>query len=299
MAYCLRIGKIRYLNCLPFYYGLGSRLKEIGLEVVFSEACPARLNEALQKGEIDMAPVSSLEYLAHQDDYVLLPEFAIGAGTFARSVILFSKEKLKDLNHAAIALSEESLTSATVLRILLKRRYGFSNDFVTVAQDPLKALKEYAAALMIGDAALLFESEDWFYKYDLGEMWREWTGEPFVFSLWTVRKKLAAEHPEKIVAFQAALKENLKKNLEEPEKLLQHALGITPTEKRFAQMLGYFTNLCYELDAKMTRGLLKFYELAHQEGFAPVPKPFEFFKSTAGESPAPGTGPLPQAGTCP
>lgn len=274
----LRIGKIKYLNCLPFYFGLEARLKEKGLETNFLESHPAHLNKALQSGRIDIAPVSSLEYLIHQDDYVLLPELAIGSGAFARSVILFSKEKLQDLNGAKIALSEESLSSATLVRILLKRRYGFQNEFRTVEQYPAKALKQYPAALMIGDAAFYFESEDWFYKYDLGEMWYEWIGEPFVFSLWTIRKEFAVKEPRKVAVFLEALKENLKANLQDPETLLQKALGMTPTEKRYVQALGFLTNLRYELDQPMINGLLKFYNLAHEEDLAPAPKPLEFFR---------------------
>jgi chorismate dehydratase len=274
----MRIGKIRYLNCLPFYYGLEEKLREKGLEFNILEAHPARLNEALYRGEIDMAPVSSLEYLAHQDDYVLVPNLGIGAGTFARSVILFSKVKLQELNGVRIALSEESLSSATLLKILLRRRHGFQNDFVTVAQDPPKIFREHKAALLIGDTALFFESADWFYKYDLAELWREWTGEPFVFALWMVRKKIAAEHSGEVAAFLEILRDNLRGNLAEPETLIERALGVTPSDKRFAQTLGFLVNLRYELDARMMSGLSKFFELAHEEGFAPVPKALEFFK---------------------
>lgn len=273
----LRIGKIRYLNCLPFYFGLEDKLRSKGIETVFVESHPADLNRALRSGEIDMGPVSSLEYLAHQDDYLLLPDLGIGTGAFARSVILFSREKLKDLAGKTLALSEESMSSAALLKVILKRRYGFENRFETVAQDPARVLRKYPAALVIGDEALYFESEDWFYKFDLGEMWREWTATPFVFALWTVRKKVARDQAARIGGFLEVLKENLKKNLEGPEELLKHGLGMTPVEKRFAQTLGYLVNLRFELDKKMEEGLLKFYQLASQEGLAPTPKPLEFF----------------------
>ncbi|HQG98734.1 MAG TPA: menaquinone biosynthesis protein, partial [Thermotogota bacterium] len=273
----LRVGKIRYLNCLPFYFTLQEKLKAKGLDAVFVESHPADLNRALQSGEIDLGPVSSFEYLARQDQYLLLPDLGIGAGDFARSVILFSRVKLQDLDGATIALSEESASSAAMLRIMLKGRYGFENRFETVVQDPGRVLRKYPAALLIGDAALYFESEDWFYKYDLGEMWREWTKSPFVFALWTVRKTAATERAREIAVFLEVLKENLRKNMEVPEELLKHALGMTPVEKRFAQTLGYLVNLRFELDKAMTDGLLKFFELAHREELAPAPKPLEFF----------------------
>jgi len=153
------------------------------------------------------------------------------------------------------------------------------NEFVTVKQDPPKVLKEHSAALMIGDAALFFESADWFYKYDLAELWREWTGEPFVFSLWMVRKKIATEASGTIADFIEILRANLRKNLAEPEKLIEQALGMTPSDKLFAQTLGFLVNLRYEIDARMVTGLLKFYEFASEEGFAPEAKALEYFSA--------------------
>ena len=92
----LRIGKIRYLNCLPFYFGLAEIFRAKGLEpeMSFFETYPVEINLAMQRGEIDAAPVSSLEYLQHQDDYLLLSDLAIGTRLFARSVLLLSKKRL-------------------------------------------------------------------------------------------------------------------------------------------------------------------------------------------------------------
>jgi chorismate dehydratase len=195
-----------------------------------------------------------------------------------RSVILFSREPLASLNGATIALSEESFSSVILLRILLKRRFGLDNIFVTVAQDPLRALKDHKAALMIGDAALFFESDNWIYKYDLGEMWKAWTGAPFVFSLWAVRRVFATENPREVRTFCDLLKQNLERNLRDPEVLLRNALGVTPVEKRSARMLGYFENLRYGLDREMIEGLSRFYALAFEEKLAPEPRPLEFFR---------------------
>jgi chorismate dehydratase len=276
----LRIGKIRYLNCLPFYFGLIEALRAGGVEreTSFFESYPVEINQALAKGEIDAAPVSSLEYLEHQDAYLLLPDLAIGTRLFARSVLLLSKKKIEQLDHAVIALSRESLSSAGLVRILLKRKYSHRNTFELVDQDPEAMLKKYSAALVIGDQALFCQPKELIYKYDLGELWRSWTGKPFVFALWAVRRSFAAAHPELLRTFSAVLKENLERNLSDPEGLLKTALGIAPSDKRFCQMLGYLVNLQYTLDADMKEGVLSFFRLAHEEGLAPAPQPLEFFK---------------------
>ncbi len=139
-------------------------------------------------------------------------------------------------------------------------------------------LQKYQAALVIGDQALFCQPKELIYKYDLGELWHSWTGKPFVFALWAVRKNFAAQYPELLKAFFESLKENLSKNLSDPEGLLKHALGIAPSDKRFCQMLGYLVNLQYSLDADMKDGVLRFFKLAHEEGLAPAPQPLQFFE---------------------
>mgnify|MGYP001573179265 CR=1 FL=1 len=103
----LRLRKIRSLNCLPFYFGLVEMLRKNGTEpeMSFFESYPAEINQAMDRGEIDAAPVSSLEYLQHQDKYLLLPDLAIGTQLFARSVLLLSRKKIEQLNGETIALS--------------------------------------------------------------------------------------------------------------------------------------------------------------------------------------------------
>ena len=276
----LRIGKIRYLNCLPFYFGLMEKLRAKGLEdkISFFESYPAEINQAMERGEIDAAPASSLEYLQHQDDYLLLPDLAIGTRLFARSVLLLSKKKIEQLNGAVIALSRESLSSAGLVRILLAKKYNHRNTFELTDQDPEAMLQKYPAALVIGDQALFCQPKELVYKYDLGELWHAWTGKPFVFALWVVRRSFAVQHPELLKAFLECLKENLLENLADPEGLLKQALGIAPSDKRFCQLLGYLVNLQYTLDEDMKEGALRFFELAHEEGLAPAPKPLRFFQ---------------------
>jgi chorismate dehydratase len=164
------------------------------------------------------------------------------------------------------------------VRILLSKKYNHRNTFELTDQDPEAMLQKYPAALVIGDQALFCQPKELVYKYDLGEIWHSWTGKPFVFALWAARKSFAARHPEVLRAFSDALKENLLKNLADVEGLLKKGLAIAPSDKRFCQLLGYLVNLQYTLDTDMKEGVMKFFELAHEEGLAPAPKPLQFFE---------------------
>lgn len=271
----LRLGKISYTNCIPFYHGLEA--------ATFSEprgfvsGSPAFINEAMHEGRIDVAPVSSLEYLNHQADYWLLPNFAIGAEHFSGSVLLFSREKIENLNQTPIALSRESLSSSALLKILLKYRFQFENNFVVTDSNPEKMLQDYPAALVIGDDALFFEPKNFIYKYDLSELWSKWTGKAFCFAVWAVRRQFAESNPEAVALFSDALKRNLKKNLSNLEALIQEAKGFSFLDTRFSKTFSYLSNLNYQLDETLREGLMLFYHWANKAALAPKIEGLEFY----------------------
>ena len=273
----IRIGKIRYINSLPFYHQLAPEKSEIE----FYESYPARINLAMRQAKIDMAPISSLEYLNHQKDYLLLPNLLIGARDFSGSVLLFSKEKIEGLNGVPIALSRQSLSSVVLLRILLKLKYKFENRFVFSNTGPEEMLRQHKAALVIGDEALLYQPKEFVYKYDLSELWWNWTEKPFCFALWAVRKQFAAKHPEEVTAVYLRLKENLDRNLADIETLIKDSLGCSFLDANFPKIFGYLFNLSYGLDAAMREGLELFYRLAHRLGVSPYLKELEFFQINA------------------
>ncbi len=268
----IRVGQIAYTNCVPFYHNLK------GGDLEFFKAVPAEVNAAMKNGEIDLAPVSSLEYLLRSEDYLLLPNFSIGARDFSGSVLLFSREKIEGLNKESIALTNESLSSVTLLKILLRFKYQFENDFTVTKSDPEEMLREHKAALVIGDDALFFKPKEFVYRYDLGELWWNWTEKPFCFAVWAVRKKFAAKHPEEVAAFCRRLGDNLHKNLSDIEALVRQSLGMNFMDERFSKVFGYLFNLNYGLDQNMIEGLELFYRLAHRLQAAPKPEKLQFFE---------------------
>ncbi len=267
-----RVGKICYTNSLPFYHRLN---EEGGLD--FFETFPAELNKALRTGRVDLGPVSSLEYINHQENYLLLPGFSITARDFSGSVILFSKEKIENLNGKTIAVSRESLSSVTLLRILLKFNFKFENKFEPAPSDPEKMLSQYPAALVIGDDALFYQPKEFVYKYDLSELWFKWTEKPFCFAVWAVRRNYAEEFKDELSAFCLKLRRNLDRNLINLDALLKDALGLTFMDARYSKIFGYLFNLNYGIDPQIREGLELFYRLANRLKAAPRPQDLEFF----------------------
>lgn len=270
----IRVGRIQYTNTLPFFHKLET---SPAIEAHYYAAYPSRINLALRKGKIDIAPVSSLEYLNHHEQYYVLPDMGIGARDFSGSVILFSKERIENLNGRTIALTRQSLSSSVLLRILLKFKYKYENKFQLFNSELDTILKTCPAALVIGDQALLHRSADFVYKYDLSELWWDWTEKPFCFSLWAVRKAFADENPEVVRTFYHDLKNNLSRNLEDLELLIKESRQLGFLDKDFSRIFGYLFNLNYGLDEHMREGLDLFYRMAHRLKFSPKIKKMEFF----------------------
>ena len=269
-----KIGRIAYINTTPFYH----QLFDEGSNVTFVEGSPSEINALMAKGSIDFAPISSLEYALHQDQYLLFPNVCIGSQDFSRSVLLFSRERLEGLNGAKVILSKKSLSSSALLRILLKFKYRFENEFQVSDGSPDEMLELGTAALAIGDEALFYKPKQFLFKYDLSELWWNWTELPFCFSVWAVRKEFYERHPKAVFDFYRKLKETMERNFQDLESLIRDALGLTVAHDSFSRVFGYLFNLNYVLDREMKEGLELFYRFAARARLAPPVKDIHFIE---------------------
>ncbi|MFD9992070.1 menaquinone biosynthetic enzyme MqnA/MqnD family protein, partial [Bacillus cereus] len=169
-----------FLNCLPLRWGLGRTGGLLGLDLTLSS--PDRLSDALATGQLDIGPISVVEFLNHADDLVALPDIAIGCDGPVMSCVIVSRKPLDQLDDAPVALASTSRTSARLAQLLLSEWIGVRPEYF-IAEPALEAMFPRAsAAVVIGDFAMrvaLHEAADHgLHVYDLGELWREWTGLP-------------------------------------------------------------------------------------------------------------------------
>jgi chorismate dehydratase len=260
----IRLGHIEYSNCIPVHAGLLHH-RTPGVQLVSD--VPTGLNAALAAGAIDAAPCSSIEYARHASEYGILPGFAIGCAGPVRSILFESATPITELDGVRVAVPTASATSVVLLRALLELRHGVRPEYVWFDQadgaDPVDA-GAAAAALRIGDVALGRHAPGTRTVLDLGQQWYEWTGLPFAFALWQVRRETGAAD----LALLAAALRDSRAWFVAHEHDLAHQYA-----PRFgmscARLLDYWRSLRYELDDTMQRGLLRFYQLAARLGEAP------------------------------
>lgn len=264
MAGMVRLGHIEYSNCLPVH----ARLLEPGAPdwLVVRTGVPSELNDALARGELDAAPCSSIEYARHAEAYRLLPEFTIAARGPVQSILFETRVPIEQLDGALIALPTASATSVVLLRILLARHWGVRprfRNFDQAREDPFRP--DVAGALWIGDVALRRRPPDRHRVCDLGAEWLAWTGLPFAFAVWQVRRELPAADVQRL---QAALHDSRSWFLRhEADLALRYATRFRITSERLRH---YWSSLVYDLDESVRRGLLRFLAEAAALGEAPA-----------------------------
>ena len=245
----IRIGRIGYVNMAPVFFRLDAEVEEI-------VGVPTELNRALLDGDVDVAPISSIEYARNADRLRLLPRLCVSSEGAVDSIQLVSRIPLEQLR--TIAVTPESATSVVLTKVLLPQA-----EHVPLGE-------EADARLLIGDAALKSAFEDPTPHHDLGRLWLERTGLPMVFAVWAAHEPVA----DGISELERALTESLRLARAEPETLAREAserYGYPP-----GFLARYFEKLRYRFGPRERAGLYTFLELAHDAGLLEEVPEFRF-----------------------
>jgi len=235
----IRLGRISYVNMAPVFYRLEAEVEEI-------QGVPTELNRRVLACELDVAPISSVEYARNADRLRLLPRLCVSSEGAVDSIQLVSRKPLEHVR--TVAITPESATSVVLTKVLLPEAQHV----------PLG--EEADAKLLIGDAALKSAFEDPTPHYDLGRLWQERTGLPMVFAVWACPEPL---HPG-LAELEDALVASVRLARAEPERLAHESSASYGYPAGF--LARYFEKLRYRFGPRERAGLMTFLELAHEAG---------------------------------
>ena len=235
----IRLGRISYVNMAPVFHRLNADVEEVS-------GVPTELNRLLLDGQLDIAPISSIEYARHARSLRILPRLCVSSEGAVESIQLVSRLPFTQIR--SVAVTPESATSVVLTKVLLPQ----------AEHVPLEL--EADAKLLIGDAALRSAFEDPTPHYDLGKLWLERTGLPMVFAVWAA--------PEPVVPGLAELEHALVASVRlaraEPQVLAYEA------SERYGYPAGYlaryFEKLRYSFGPRERAGLYTFLEMARDVG---------------------------------
>jgi aminodeoxyfutalosine synthase len=246
------IGRVSYLNTLPFFKFLDNR------EYKIFPAPPRQLGFLFKDGDIDAGIVSLVDYFEKENDFTFL-KYGIVGNKNVKSVILYSKYPIEKLDKKNIAITDETSTSFRLLQVLLEMKYGLDVIYVREKISAReKNLPSFDAFLTIGDDALKFmkhKIEGFDYIYDLAQLWYEWQKLPFVFAVWAVKKDLAQQ---KVDALDELLNDALNKffsNETVIEEFYNSKIGLSREEIK-----DYLKNIVYRLGLNELKAIEVFKE---------------------------------------
>ena len=268
----MRIGRIPYINCFPVYGAVDRKIVSLDGELV--DGIPSALNHAMAAGTLDISVISAVEYARDAARYLLLPDLAISCDGPVRSVMLFSRRPAETLSGGRVLVSRSSMTSVALLQLMFEQVWYASPAFVPadaeVADLARTIVEHHDARLIIGDAALTLTSgtsalaADYPYVYDLGAVWKEWTGLPFVFAVWVAQRSTPVASA---LAVHAQLIESRNWGLAHLEQLAAQAALSIGVSKPAA--LEYLSGLDYGLRYEHLAGLTTFFGKLAASGRVP------------------------------
>jgi chorismate dehydratase len=250
----VRLGAVGYLNARPLVYGL-ERQPRFDLRYDIPSEC-ARL---LHAHAIDVGLIPSIEYLRGPQPYLFVPGPAVTSRGPVASVAIFTRVEPNDIH--TIAMDTSSRTSVALSSVLLRRVFGVTPEAVPMAPDLEAMLARADAALIIGDNALFLAPRAPTRKLDLGELWFEHTGLPFVYAVW-------AGWPQAMSpADCAALQHARDAGVEDAAGVAHAYYPDDPARQAIAR--DYLRdNIRYYLGGEELEGLTTFYRYATELGLA-------------------------------
>jgi chorismate dehydratase len=233
------IAMVSYLNSKPFEFGINSTEYDHFFELFLDH--PAACAALFASGQVDVAliPVGALQGL---EGYRIVTDYCISCDGEVRTVCLFSDTPIE--NCSKIWLDDHSRTSFLLTQVIIEQYFGKSVEYQPGhVQEIVPGVGE--ATLMIGDKVFSAE-QSYRYKYDLGEIWKKWTGLPFVFAVWVASDKVDDESLKR-----------LNNALEYGVSHLKQVIDRVNSES--LDLLSYFSkNIFYELDDRKMEALSLF-----------------------------------------
>lgn len=245
------LGTVPFLNSIPLIYPLEKGLIKHDINIAYF--IPSQLSEKLKSKEVDIALIPVAE-LFRNPEYKIFPDISISSFGPVDSVVLLSKKNIDEIS--SVAIDKRSRSSTALVKIILEKFHPLSPDYHYREIDE-GFLANVDSGMLIGNAGLhaKYFPQQGFTVYDLGQLWTDKTGLPFVYAVFAYR----ADNEKVISQIKDSLLESKQIGIKSIEKIVQQEsakLGLG-----FENCFNYLTkSICYDLGKKEIEGMKKFGE---------------------------------------
>lgn len=274
-----RIAAVSFLNTSPLIDWFTVAEDQ---SVVVSRALPSQLADRLQQNAADAALLPVVEVFRNRSAG-FFPSTGIACRGPVDSVKLFARGPLSSLQR--VVTDRGSRTSVALLKILLAERHGVSPGLVEEEPKPGILPADGEGILVIGDRCFEYEralkglksgpAEAPVAAHDLGQMWHDWTGLPFVFAVWAaapgVPERLGRKELARLDSLLAQARDYGLANLARLAEALsaEGRLGVGGVSTPQAIHHYFSRSLRYRLGDEEMAGIRRFHELCIHHDLVP------------------------------
>jgi chorismate dehydratase len=238
-----KITAVSYLNTYPFVYGIrkSGYLEDIELRLEVPSLCAKSIQN--QSADIGLVPSGSLPEL---QDVSVITDYCIGARGAVYTVLLLSTVPVEQVEK--IYLDFDSRTSVQLIKILTTEYWHIHPEWAALKSGEIPDPAFQHSVVAIGDKTFTLRKR-YPYVYDLSDIWKKLTGDPFVFAVWVMRNPI---EPAVVTMLNKALGFGVSHKLES----LHYFRDQLP---ECGDCLDYLENyISYEFDEDKRRGLKKY-----------------------------------------
>lgn len=246
----MRFGSIPFVNMAPYYHFLSARWLE---EQQVTSASPRQLGALAKTGRLDAAPFSyadGLELVAG-GEFEWLGSMGVAGFGPIRSILLVGAAGASEVAGMDVAVSPHTATTVRLLEVWLRQLHGVRDYRLVGPEEPARL------RLLIGDEALRrnLERSRWEPQIDLSAEWTAWTGKPFVFARWAIRRNLPDRDKHRLAAsVRSALDLGLA-DLDDVARAQSERCGL-----RQEDLLAYLKGIRFKLGPEELSGAAEFEE---------------------------------------
>jgi chorismate dehydratase len=175
---------VPFLNVKPLVFPLEERLIQHDFQI--SYASPSTLSTLLFDKSVDLGLIPVAE-LVRRGNYRIVPNISISSYGKVDSVVLLSKSEIKELKTVAVDVRSQS--STMLLKIILEVFSKLSPAYIQREANE-KFLDGVDGGMLIGNSGLKlrYNPPNGYRIFDLGDIWTNETGLPFVYAVYAVNE---------------------------------------------------------------------------------------------------------------